>query len=416
METPEEFAFDRGVINEETSKIAKLKLGEAYEEILSVIEYYMDMPEDQIKMVAIWIIGTYFHSSFSSYPFLFINAMRGSGKTRLLNIIAHLSKGSEGQVQVGITEAVLFRMAKGDTLVLDEIESIGGKDKAVLREYLNTCYKVGATVKRLKKTKVHGEEKWVSEGFEPYKPIAMANIWGMEEVLNDRCVSLVLEKSNNPLKTKLIEDFHTNPRFKDLNELLTKASVVSAMSLQKRNEIKAWNDFIKASLCIHILHNNNMTLTQSIDNKKNDSLIEDFDRHEMFVKINELGISGRNLELLFPMLIIAKLLSYDTFDDILRIGREMMEVKKSDELMESRDAMVYEFVANKPSELTFIAVKILTHEFRVWTGTEEDWVNPRWFGKALKRLNLVLDSNRQASGRFVMLNVVKAKEKLKIFQ
>src|SRR3989304_10160453 len=62
----------------------KISLGICYENIIEVIKKYMDMPEEQIKIVSVWIIGTYFHDCFDTYPFLFLNAMRGSGKTRLL--------------------------------------------------------------------------------------------------------------------------------------------------------------------------------------------------------------------------------------------------------------------------------------------------------------------------------------------
>ena len=151
MDTPEQFQLNQGIATEESLELAKIELGKCYERIIELIKKYMDMPEDQIKIIALWIIGTYFHSSFPSYPFLFLNAMRGSGKTRLLKIISHLAKGSNGNVQTGITEAVLFRLPSGTTLVLDECESIGSKEKAILREYLNACYKSGGVVQRMKK-------------------------------------------------------------------------------------------------------------------------------------------------------------------------------------------------------------------------------------------------------------------------
>src|SRR3989304_10008157 len=84
-------ALAAGVLEENYDKIInkeeidpKIELGICYENIIEVIKKYMDMPEEQIKIVSVWIIGTYFHDCFDTYPFLFLNAMRGSGKTRLL--------------------------------------------------------------------------------------------------------------------------------------------------------------------------------------------------------------------------------------------------------------------------------------------------------------------------------------------
>ena len=41
-----------------------------------------------------------------------------------------------------------------------------------------------------KKKTIEGEQQVVEE-FEPYRPIIMANIWGMDEVLGERCIQLI---------------------------------------------------------------------------------------------------------------------------------------------------------------------------------------------------------------------------------
>lgn len=423
-------------------------LGEAYEGIVEFIKDYMDMPEDQIKLIALWIVGTYFHEHFSTYPFLFINAMRGSGKTRLLNIISHFSKGGKGNVQTGLTESVLFRSPPGETLVLDECESLGGKDKAILREYLNACYKKGGVVRRMKKVKREGKEDYEVDTFSPYKPIAMANIWGIEEVLGDRCISVVLEKSSNPSKTKKIEDFEKNPEILAIIEKLTGVSVVYAVSFLPRTYNKRWNNFIngKYSSIDYTIYNTTQTTNNNIHASKQDNVVgnlenntynthitqttenntttleensylDQIEEEVLFNKIDEMGIDGRNFELLFPLLLLSHYLDPHLFDEFLRIGRELMESKREDEIVESRDITLYEFVANIREQTLMHSVKELTNEFKVWLGESSDeWINERWMGRALKRLNLVVDKRRVASGRMVLLNVPKAKEKTRIFK
>jgi len=53
---------------------------------------------------------------------------------------------------------------------------------------------------------------YIQEEFEPYKPLCLANIWGIEEVLGDRCVTIILEKSSRQDIMKILEDFDSNPR------------------------------------------------------------------------------------------------------------------------------------------------------------------------------------------------------------
>ena len=63
--------------------------------------------------------------------------MKGSGKTRTLNLITELS--NNGKVLNSLTEAVLFRTT--GTLAIDEFEGMERKGQENLRELLNSAYK-----------------------------------------------------------------------------------------------------------------------------------------------------------------------------------------------------------------------------------------------------------------------------------
>jgi len=143
----------------------KAQLGDSYKEIQDIIKQYVDLPEDYIKFLSTWVLGTYFHSCFSTYPYLFLWAMRGSGKTRTLKLISALSAGGDGSVQNNLTEAVLFRIPQGTTTCIDEMEQVGSKEKQTLREILNSAYKKGMKVKRMKKVKKASGEDYVVETY-----------------------------------------------------------------------------------------------------------------------------------------------------------------------------------------------------------------------------------------------------------
>ena len=59
-----------------------------FKKIKAILKEYMDMEEQQYNLISLWIIGTYIHKQFPAYPYLFFNAMKGSGKTRILKIIS----------------------------------------------------------------------------------------------------------------------------------------------------------------------------------------------------------------------------------------------------------------------------------------------------------------------------------------
>jgi hypothetical protein len=52
----------------------KTNMTQCYYDIYDLLGEWCDIPEDYKKIVSIWIIGTYFHKNFNTYPYLFINA------------------------------------------------------------------------------------------------------------------------------------------------------------------------------------------------------------------------------------------------------------------------------------------------------------------------------------------------------
>ena len=392
-------------LQEEFGTKEREKLKEVFHKIRSIIHSYMDIPEQHSLLIALWIIGTYWHKQFESYPFLFINAMRGSGKTRLCKIIQNLAWN--GTLTNNISEAVLFRTASNHTIIIDECEQIGNKEKNTLRELLQGAYKKGSNVKRMKKK---GEEQVVEE-FLLYTPVAIANIWGMEGVLGDRCIPIILEKSVDLHKTTLIEDFAENEHFRGCTAILENKSVELCIVYSPEKVKQKWNNYISSLYTTTYttpLYTTIHNTTQQLNNEEK----------ELFDKIRNTGINGRHLELFFPLFIIAKSVGDDVLDQILSLAKEKVSERKEDEYAESRDVTFIDFVAQQKEGLDFRSVNELTVEFRNFSNHErsDEWLNSQWVGKALKRLQLVLSKKRSSKGMQVMLNIPKAKERIKMFK
>jgi len=269
-------------------------LKRSYKKINEILRNYMDMNERDYTIVSLWVIGTYFHKQFSSYPYLYFNAMKGSGKSRILKIIATLS--NNGKVSGSMTEAVLFRTAGNRTLCIDEFENMNAKGNENLKLLLNSAYKKGLCVERVKDNK----DRYV-ESFEVYCPIAMANIWGIENVLSDRCINIILETSTKKDITRLVDNFENEMEF-----TTTKGSLKNAVEKLTENKsnvfkvgffddiISEWNKYVKGL---------------AYGNKY----------ETLFKKIGNSNIEGRNLELFFPLFIIADMISSKILDEIIEI-------------------------------------------------------------------------------------------------
>ena len=415
-EEPLEKKPRRRHIKEKAEEIEKLKdmskeevekdLKDILKKIILILKKYMDLDKDYYLLIAIWIIGTYFHQSFRSYPYLFFNAMKGSGKSRILNLVTLLSK--EGIVLNSLTEAVLFR-TKG-TLGIDEFEGVGKKGNENLRELLNSAYKKTGKVFRMKKVSGKDGETQEVEEFEVYRPITMANIWGMEDTLGDRCIQLILEKSVNKKIVKLIEDFEDNSQIMGVVDLILKGIGSCGSFKFLRGIQQNWNIYINSinTPTTPVTPTPPTTPTTPVNNNI-------YNNNILYNKINNTELLGRDLELFFPLFLISDLCG--KLDEILKISIKIVKERKEKDIFESFDVQVYDFISQH-TNTGFIRVSDLTSQFRGFSGIEEkqeQWVNTKWLGKALKRLKLILEK-KKSSGMLVILNIEKAKEKIKIFK
>jgi len=371
-------------------------------DIIKILKKYMDLKQEDYLLIGVWILGTYFHQSFRSYPYLFFNAMKGSGKSRILNLVTLLSK--RGIVLNSLTEAVLFRTT--GTLGIDEFEGIGKKGNDNLRELLNSAYKKTGKVLRMKKVSGKDGESQEVEEFEVYRPILMANIWGMDETLGDRCIQLILEKSVNPKITKLVEDFENNFQIMEVLRSISEGIGSFGRFLFLEKKALNWNNYI---INIDTSINTDTSITTNTSNTSNNNNIY------IYNKINNTNLLGRDLELFFPLFLISDLCG--KLDEMLKISVRIVKERKEKDVYESYDVQVYDFISQHKNT-SFVRVSDLTQQFRDFCGIEEkldSWINTRWVGRSLKRLQLILDKKR-SNGMLVVLNIEKAKEKINMFR
>lgn len=170
--------------------------------------FFVDARQGQY--LALWVMGTYLFRVFHHYPYVWVNAEKGSGKSLLLEILASIS--FNGQHVVNPTEATIFRTVHADsvTLCLDEIESLRDRDKDVhgaIMGILKSGFCKSGSVQRTE----GANGCYKVKSYSTYSPKVMAGINQIDDVLQDRTVRIALLKKKESEKVE---------RFRNTKELL----------------------------------------------------------------------------------------------------------------------------------------------------------------------------------------------------
>lgn len=401
-----------------------------YQSLNKIFKRYMDMDERYYKIASLWTIGTRWHKLFQTYPYLYLNATRGSGKTRLLKMIAYFAMN--GRVLALPSEAFLFRKAKTMTFCLDELEKIQRKEKMDLRLLLNTAYKKGLYIPRVNKDKKDDAGEMQTEEFETYAPIALANIFGLDDVLQDRCITLILEKSVDKTITKKVEVWAYERDCikvkKDLQKINQVISDISFFGVTSVNDLMyvpvIWNAVLE-----------NMKEGDSFESAfttlswRTHMLEPSMDLLNFLRMLNDVKIEGRDLELWLPLFFVAYMVNENVLKEVLQMAVAATEQKKIAEIGANIDndllACLAEFIKGKkeleyftPKEIKVVFAEIIGEEKTSRDGSVRMeapyWLNAKWVGAALTRLNLVKHKRRRSYGYEVLLDFSKIMEKAKI--
>lgn len=179
---------------------ARLKLGvnpnEVFQKVLDAWTKYIEFTDPREYLFqSLWAIGTYFHHLFKTYPYNYITGPKRTGKTKCLML--HSCLCFNAFLSNNMSTSSIYRLiqnAKG-TLLIDETEKLSNPERALdFRSILLSGYKKGAMVYRVEKSR---KEQLIPEAFEVYSPKGLANIAGVEDVLEDRCIVTVMRRSIN---------------------------------------------------------------------------------------------------------------------------------------------------------------------------------------------------------------------------
>lgn len=197
-----------------------------YNQIRNKAKFYFEFStESTYDVVTLWSIGSYFYHLFSAYPYLFINGVKRTGKTKLLRFLQQICHNAF--LSTSITTASLHRSIQSlrATLLIDEHETFNSKKLNDRMQELRAAL-LGGNQVGCYALKVEGEKDKRVETYETYSPKALANISGLDDVLEDRCIYILMLRALGNQKNTDINP--VDPEWKEICNKLYRFYLESA--------------------------------------------------------------------------------------------------------------------------------------------------------------------------------------------
>lgn len=198
-------------------------------------KFYYTTDDNVYKVLALYIYMTYFYELFGQIPYLFLNGEKGSGKSILDTTIYMLA--FDAKMAIDISESSLFRMVsiEGGTVILDEMENLTSR-KATQDSTMAAALKGGYA--RSGKIYRYNKEKNSIDPFDVYGPKVISNIFGIDDVIEDRCIAINTYRLKVTKETKMEDPkYYLQEKLDEVRELTSKCTLSSLVHFQELHKI-----------------------------------------------------------------------------------------------------------------------------------------------------------------------------------
>jgi hypothetical protein len=380
------------------STAPKVSPSELFQKIVEVLKQNIEFHDERYyPLITYWIIGTYFHKQFSAYPYLFLNAVKNSGKTKLMMLLSLLCYN--GKLSTNMSNASLFRHTQnnGATILLDEADQITKERLQDLENLLNAGYKRGAAT--VDRTEPRADGTYRPIEYDVYSPKAVANIRGLNNsVLESRTIGIIMKRG--------------------LNKQITDKDISS--------EDPIWQQLRDDLTLFYFQNCTDIAVTykqlENIDNVI--SVVSDVNAVTLRVSDKKSLYSNRVLECWKPLFAIAKYILEASKDSAnlssTLLGNSINNTNSINYITEAYEQLLsvsVDLIAEQkvddndgPGEATLLMgmLEIVTEDKRYtvqelidaaskYMDSIPEWFNEKWTGKALKRLGFT-DKRRGSKG------------------
>ncbi len=197
--------------------------------------FYYTNDENIYKVLALYCYMTYYYEVLGEVPYLYLNGEKGSGKSILDNVLSMFCFNAK--MGVSISESSLFRMTsiEGGTIILDEIENLTSRTKAndsLMGAILKGGYTKNSFIYRM------NMDKGCVEGFDSFGPKIISNIFGLEDVVLDRCIQINTYRLKITKDTRMEDPRHyLSERMAEIKEVTSKCCLSALEKFQELYEI-----------------------------------------------------------------------------------------------------------------------------------------------------------------------------------
>lgn len=378
-----------------------------FQKIVDVWKKYMELPDTKEYLYhALWDIGTYFHHLFNCYPYIYLGGIKRSGKSKGLTL--HLCLSFNAILSNNMSTATIYRLVQNarSTLLIDESEKLAyrGMMSERTREFrsiLLSGYKRGSKTYRIEKTK---KDEFHPKPFETYSPKALANIQGLEDVIEDRCKSSILKRSINhkiinlevdelseywsELRSELyilflenwMEIQHIHDKIGGLDELseLVNVKNIPHIELLVGRELELWKGIIALSIF--------------------------FDRKGVPSELSEVVNVKKTLQNEKEGSISKFISSPSSLTTlILKLATQDAKQRQTENITETGEIILTQILLDVVREDNYYPVKTLKEKMLEAFDEEQKWITTRWIGNALRRLGFK-EKRRVGTGYQYKLN------------
>jgi hypothetical protein len=193
--------------------ISSNKISEAYINLLKAMQKYIDMDLVELKLICLWIIGSYLRILFKWYPYLTFYGLRDVGKSTVLEFLSRTSFNGSGDVGGTPTEAFLHRQAHATKgfMTIDHYEETRKAEakKQYILEYLEGAWKLGGRVAKINENT--GEPIFYNVA----SSVAIGTRY-IDNSLEEKGILLEMVETTNKNLRKLSATMHKDPFFLEI--------------------------------------------------------------------------------------------------------------------------------------------------------------------------------------------------------
>ena len=364
-------------------KGSSVDVGKLFTDIITAYKEFTEMPDDKFfNFHALWTAGTYFHVLFNTYPYPYVGGIKRSGKTKIETV--HFCFDFNAVFSNNMSVSSLYRMIQNShaSLLIDETEKLANPNRAQeFRNILLSGYKRGAKTYRVEKS---AKDRLEPEEFEVYSPKMLANIRGLEDVLEDRRIPTFQKRSLN--KTILNREVDImDPRYAKFRDNLYKLFLCHWQQVKeiyteisKSSELGVLCDCVKTNFSElsegrEYLSGRELELWKPIF-----ALAAFFDKHVLVFTQTQPSLCSQMLEL------ACTLAKQRHTENMTEVGEDILV------------QCLLQIVPEGQLE-HWVKVKNIKEGMSATFEEPQDWLTSKWIGSALRRLGF-LDKRRVGTG------------------